>query len=586
MARKKKDVLKEIETAMCEAQYRLVRTTTGQLRFTRPTPSGTSVSAVEFDQDNAAAHVARLLFEKELDGNFADIRSVLTVLRSKAFDADPIRVYNRVAEAPDGTIYLDLCDAAKQVIEIRPDGWRECKTCPVLFNRPASMLPLPSPVGGQSVELLREVLGLQDENLWLLVLGFLLSCLKERATHFVAVVQGPVGAGKSLLTRYLSRLLDHRDPQTPRIPPTRKDIMAVGAHRYILTIDNMTPPTPQQSGDLCAILTGSGLEGKQNYTDFGSCGADVRRPMVVNGIEQLLTRAEIQSRAIPITLPERPPHTRRTDEEIEDDFNRHWAAILGGILDLTVKGLGLKVPVLDRARSLRMLSSIEWVERCFQANGMGCGRFLSALVEAQTSVTDAKCDDWSLLPYLEAFAGQQVEGTANDLFLMLRDLVQGGIVPPDFPRSAQQFGTQIREHARELRRADIDVRTRHTNKGTHYSFGPVAPAPVGAAAQPQPSALMSENAQPAQRNTISEDEFSQLVAQFGAQSKTAHQSRPQALVYIDLPDREPILCGESAEQAAQALGVNHHNRLLPVARDDLEQYRIRLGKAELFPLRP
>jgi hypothetical protein len=487
MARTKKDVLKEIEDAMNAACYRMVKTTTGQVCFVRPTPSGTSSTAVEYNKSHAPIHVANLLIEQDIEATHADIDSVLTTLQSKALDADPVRVHNRVAEALDGVIYLDLGDARKRVIEIRPDGWRESTKCPVLFNRPASMLPLPFPVGGQAIEHLRCVLRIEDDDVWWLALGFVLSCLKERAAHFVAVIEGPPGSGKSVLTRYLGWVLDHRNPQTPRIPLTRKDIMAVAANRYILAFDNLTPLTPQQSGDLCAIATGSGLEGRELYTHFGSSGADVQRPMILNGIQGLLVREEVRSRAVPILLPERTPESRRLDEDIEDAFRRHWPAILGALCDLAVAGLNYQEPVCEPSQRVRMLSSANWVERCLRGAGLGEGLFLGALDRARISAVRDVAGEWSLRPHLIQVAKANFEGTASDLFEVLVVARPVRNAPSDWPATPAQLGMMLRDRREELRQAGVEFTSEHVRAGTQYRFHFVGPASSTTPPTPQSS---------------------------------------------------------------------------------------------------
>jgi len=63
------------------------------------------------------------------------------------FDGVEHPVHVRVAEH-EGKVYLDLCYAEWQVVEITPNGWRVIGESPVKFRRSAGMLPLPTPESG------------------------------------------------------------------------------------------------------------------------------------------------------------------------------------------------------------------------------------------------------------------------------------------------------------------------------------------------------------------------------------------------------------------------------------------------------
>jgi energy-coupling factor transporter ATP-binding protein EcfA2 len=596
MARRKKEVYAEIEKAMAQARYQVVRATTGQMCFARPSPSGTSLTIAEFNQEEAQLQVFSLLNDlaTEIEADWADVGATLALLRAKAGDALPVKVYNRVAEADDGTIYLDLGDGQRRVLEIRPGSWQESTNCPIYFNRPPSMLPLPYPTRNGQIDRLRCVLRIDDADVWWLSLGFLLSCLKERATHFLAVVQGPTGAGKSTLTRYLSQVLDHRDPQTPRIRKKTDDIVAACAHRYVMAFDNMTALTADQSGDLCAIASGSGLEGRKYYTNFGACGASIHRPMILNGIDGLLKRGEIRSRAVPIRLPSREGQLHLEDEVIGEDFRTHWGEMLGAVLELAAKGLGdtdtLPVPV----QQSRMVSSVGWVYRCLRSGGLDPDQFFGAYTRAKTIAADEQRCSWSLLPYLREAAEVAFEGLAKELWEELTKDLLKGVRPADWPNSVEALGIQIAENEEVLRQAGVGYHKKSTRRGTYYHFyltSPHAPhAPTDPSSPVAPSPAPVEPAKVdvvscPQWQVISEEEHRQFKEQFAQRSNELHKRHPNALVYFDIPNR-PIFCGRSARQVGEWLGREHDRQLLPVTSEEFERCRADMKGFDFIPLQP
>src|SRR5262249_25086086 len=92
--------------------------------------------------------------------NSEALAAAVNLIEAKAlFDGEEHPVYVRVAEH-GGNIYLDLCNADWQVIEITPQGWRVINDSPVRFRRSRGMLALPMPQRGGNVGLLRTFLNL------------------------------------------------------------------------------------------------------------------------------------------------------------------------------------------------------------------------------------------------------------------------------------------------------------------------------------------------------------------------------------------------------------------------------------------
>ena len=76
----------------------------------------------------------------------------------------------------DDRLYLDLGDATWRAVEIDATGWRVIDNPPVRFRRAAGMQPLPVPVAGGSIEVLRSFLNVQSDNDFVLVVAWALAC--------------------------------------------------------------------------------------------------------------------------------------------------------------------------------------------------------------------------------------------------------------------------------------------------------------------------------------------------------------------------------------------------------------------------
>ena len=136
------------------------------------------------------------------------LHSALNVIEAKAhFDGPERPVYIRVGGLDD-RLYLDLGDETWRAIEITTTGWHVVENPPVRFRRTAGMQPLPVPVPGGSVELLRTFLNIQSDADFVLVVAWALAVLRDRGPYPVLVLSGEQGSAKSTLGGLLRALLD------------------------------------------------------------------------------------------------------------------------------------------------------------------------------------------------------------------------------------------------------------------------------------------------------------------------------------------------------------------------------------------
>ena len=118
------------------------------------------------------------------------LTDALGVLEGLAlFDGDEHEVHLRLAGHGDD-IYLDLADADWRAIRPSvPHGWDVVADPPVRFRRARGMLPLPDPVTGGSLDLLRPFANVVDDD-WPLLLGWIVGALRPRGPYAVLLVHG------------------------------------------------------------------------------------------------------------------------------------------------------------------------------------------------------------------------------------------------------------------------------------------------------------------------------------------------------------------------------------------------------------
>ncbi len=109
------------------------------------------------------------------------LKSVLNLAEATAQFDGPERYVNVRVAGFDDRLYLDLADSAWRVVEMAAEGWRVVADSPVRFRRSSGMLPLPDPVPGGSIEMLRQYINVRNEAEFVLAVAWLLAALETEA---------------------------------------------------------------------------------------------------------------------------------------------------------------------------------------------------------------------------------------------------------------------------------------------------------------------------------------------------------------------------------------------------------------------
>ena len=306
------------------------------------------------------------------------LQSALNVVEAKAhFDAPERPVYIRVGGI-DGSLYLDLGDEAWRAIEITTTGWRVVENPPVRFRRPAGMQPLPVPAPGGSVETLRSFLNVQSDTDFVLVVAWALTVLRNRGPYPVIVLSGEQGSAKSTFSAMLRSLLDPNTAPLRALPREDRDLFIAASNGHVLAFDNVSGLPSWTSDTLCRLATGGGFAVRQLYTDQDEVLFDATRPVILNGIEDIVTRPDLADRAVFLTLEAIPEERRRSEAELWAAFDAERPRILGVLLDAVVQGLKM-LPDTTLERLPRMADFALWASAC-ETELWPAGTFWSGLL--------------------------------------------------------------------------------------------------------------------------------------------------------------------------------------------------------------
>jgi hypothetical protein len=406
------------------------------------------------------------------------LTDALGVLSGKAlFEGLEHEVYTRIAEI-DGVIYLDLANDDWEAVKITSNGWEVTADIPVRFRRPRGMNSLPHPSQRGDVNLLRTLLNLETESddEWVLFVACLVQSLRGRGPYPVLVFFGEHGSAKSTAARVYRRIID---PNTAdlRSPPRDERDLRIQAHNgLVIGYDNLTSLPEWLSNALCRLSTGGGMGTREMYSDDDEVLFDGQRPIVLNGIEEIASRADLVDRTVILELKAIQKKKRRTETAFWKEFDDIHAIVLGGLLDAVVIGL-INEPNTHLAELPRMADFAIWASAAEAGFGVAEGTFISAYNANRANANDAAIHASPIGPYVLLFAQANPagwHGTATDL---LSDLEL--FTPPQilgmktWPKRPNTLSGKLRIITPNLRAKGIEVSQDREGAARHIHIVPI-----------------------------------------------------------------------------------------------------------------
>jgi hypothetical protein len=123
------------------------------------------------------------------------------------------------------------------------------------------------------------------------------------------------------------------------LPREDHDLFIAASNGHLLAFDNVSGLPAWISDTLCRLATGGGFAVRQLYSDQDEVLFDAARPVILNGIEDIVTRPDLADRAVFLTLEPIPEDRRRPERELWAAFEAERPRILGVLLDAVAKGL-------------------------------------------------------------------------------------------------------------------------------------------------------------------------------------------------------------------------------------------------------
>jgi hypothetical protein len=296
-------------------------------------------------------------------------------------------------------------------------------------------------------------------------------------------------------------LLDPNTAPLRALPREDRDLFIAASNGHVLAFDNVSGLPAWISDTLCRLATGGGFAVRQLYSDQDEVLFDAARPVILNGIEDIVTRPDLADRAIFLTLEPIPEDRRRPEQELWAAFELERPRILGVLLDAVVMGLAM-LPQTRLDKLPRMADFALWATASETALWPP-GSFWSAYCGNRDEAVDSVIEADPIAAAVRAVMTTRTEwtGTASELLGALDEVAGERVAKaktwPDSPRA---LAGRLRRAATFLRKIGIDIgferegraRTRTIRITTGQSFTPEArgaePSASSAPSADQPKA--------------------------------------------------------------------------------------------------
>jgi hypothetical protein len=228
----------------------------------------------------------------------------------------------------------------------------------------------------------------------------------------VLVINGIQGTGKTTASRVLRGLIDPSEVMDSGTPRNESDAVLAASRSWVLSWDNLSGINNDLSDLVCRLATGAGFRTRRLYSNHEEHLVSIARPVIMNGIPELLRRDDLADRALPIKLMPIGGN-RKTEDEYWKAFEVERPMLLGALLDV-LAGVIRELPkaAIKSNRKPRMLGFSHLGIAAEKACSWRWGSFLEAYEETRSEAAYSVLEGSTVAQALICFAENMPHGSA------------------------------------------------------------------------------------------------------------------------------------------------------------------------------
>src|SRR5262245_23625271 len=162
---------------------------------------------------------------------------------------------------------------------------------------------------------------------------------------------------------FLRALVDPNSVPLRAPPRSEHDVFIAARNSHVLAYDNASGLPDWLSDAFCRLATGGGFSTRELYTDQDEVLFGSKRPIILNGIDDIATRPALADRSIAQSPAAISDETAKLQRGLCAEFERKRPRILGALLTAVSHGVRT-LPDVKLDRKPRMADFAIWVTAC------------------------------------------------------------------------------------------------------------------------------------------------------------------------------------------------------------------------------
>jgi hypothetical protein len=388
--------------------------------------------------------------------------AVATLKGLAVHDSDDCNdVHVRVAREGD-SIYLDLGRSDWKAVEIDATGWRIVDDYPVKFVHPQGMLPLPIPDNAGDLRELEGFINTKEaDDIWTLIVSWLIGTFNSDHPIPVLVVTGEQGSAKSTMCELLRRIIDPNAAMLRSQITDSRDLAITARNSWVVALDNVSSVSWGFSDNLCRLSTGLAFATRRLYTDDEEEMFTALRPIILNGIGDIISRPDLIDRSIIVSLPRIPEEKRLTTEDLFQQFDEALPRILGGLLSCVSTALR-NISTVDIEKAPRMADFARFVTAAEKSLEWSSGKFMAAYSKNRESANELAIESSPLAQAIQ-YLSLPFEGNITELMSQVEVDAPGQLVGQNlYPKNIKAMSQNLERLAPNLLSIGIVVERKRT----------------------------------------------------------------------------------------------------------------------------
>jgi hypothetical protein len=247
-------------------------------------------------------------------------------------------------------------------------------------------------------------------------------------------------------------------------------------HAYIVMLDNQNNIPEWAADTLCRFVSGEADSKRRLYTDDEDVIIELRRAVILNGINVPTERGDVLDRSLVVELERIPDGDRNTEEQIWEHFAREHPRLLGALFDILSRAIALKPSIKLSRRPPRLADWGEYAASVYEVMGWGAETFLQdwdEVVQVQNQATlDGSPVAQAIIKLMEEH--EECSHTSSKMHALLKEIAeaQGVDVARDkaWPKSARWLWRRIKDVLVLLAAAGIDADRTEDRSGSKITL--------------------------------------------------------------------------------------------------------------------